>query len=307
MKTCNTAHEHLVSDILSRELGSNVTLVPVPTYPDTIVYEANAESGRFVFKAIDPDGQDRDGIALEAWTCEKARDVGVPAPRVVTVETNRTRFPSSFFIMERATGEPMEGLTLSEDQETRLLNELGSHLSALHRIKIPGFGWLDEGAFASSGTVRGSADTWRLALLDEVPRSLEYLSEAGRLTQAEVDEVQRAIEAGAEIIEGCRDGRLLHGDIGLLHVWVDPDELRVTSVLDWGERSSGDPASDFGDLEGRQLHSVLTGYGADEADGLAQRIRFYALVRAIPWARRWHSRGETQVLDWVRHVLQRVS
>jgi hypothetical protein len=52
---------------------------------------------------------------------------------------------------------------------------------------------------------------------------------------------------------------------------------------------------------------VLTGYVPNDPDGFRNSITFYSLIRAIPWARKWHSRGEPHVLDWVRHVLQNAS
>jgi aminoglycoside phosphotransferase (APT) family kinase protein len=303
VKTCDRRYESLVVDVVRGEIGPDATLEPVPTYPDTIVYEIVAPSIRAIFKAIDPAGRDPDGIALEAWACEAARDVGVPAPRVLVVDTTRARLPASFFIMEKAAGAPLERLSLPEDRLDALLTTFGSHLRALHEIRIPGFGWLDEDAFRTTGQVRGRAETWSAALIDEVEGSLRYLSGAG-LAPGEIDEIRSTIEARGGRLRGFTDGRLLHGDIGLLHVWADPDVLQITGVVDFGERSSGDPASDFGDIEGQHLGSVLAGYGPEDPSGTIDAIRFYALVRAIPWAEKWHARGETQVLDWVRHVLR---
>jgi aminoglycoside phosphotransferase (APT) family kinase protein len=306
VKTCNRSYERLVAAIVSREVGA-ATLIPLPTYPDTIVYEAVSGDRRFIFKAIDPDGQDRDGIALEAWACETARSRGVPAPRIVSSDMSADRFPSSFFLMEKATGASLEELSLTDRERERVLMEFGSYLRALHEIEVPRFGWLDEDAFRTSETVGGWAHTWRTALLDEVPDSLHYLCGPDRLSGAEGERIRAVIEEGAPFLDGFSDGRLLHGDIGLLHVWADPTALRVTALLDFGERASGDPASDLGDLEGRNLDAVLSGYGVDDVARFTERIRFYALARAIPWARKWHSRGETQVLGWLRHVLREAS
>jgi aminoglycoside phosphotransferase (APT) family kinase protein len=303
VKACDRRYESLVVEVVRSELGPDAALEPVPTYPDTIVYEIATTSGRAIFKAIDPGGMDPDGIALEAWVCERARAAGIPAPQVLAVDTTKARFPGSFFIMEKAAGAPLERLTLEDGQLHVLLVEFGSHLRALHEIRIPGFGWLDEATFRAAGDVKGRAETWSAALMDEIEGSLRYLSDAG-LASAEIDAIQSTIEAGTGLLGSFTDGRLLHGDIGLLHIWADPDALRVTSLVDFGERSTGDPASDFGDIEGSNLRSVLTGYEPEDASGTIDKVRFYALIRAIPWAKKWHSRGETQVLDWVRHVLR---
>lgn len=306
MKTCNTAYQQLVEDVLRRILGSEVkALIPVPTYPDTIVYEAATDHCRVVFKAVDPDGRDRDGISLEAWAHEKSRQVGIPTPQILEVDTSRARFPASFFVMQRALGESLAHVSLPPDDLRDLLLELGAHLRALHEIQLPGFGWLDEDVFRTTGEVRGWAETWRSALLEDVPESLEYLVHVGSLTSAEVEHAQMAVDSGSALVDGWTDGRLLHGDLGLLHVWIEREALRVTSVIDFGDRSAGDPAYDFEDFEPEHLRQLMVGY---EREGLteefATRVAFYALVRALPWARKWHQRGEERVIGHLRHVLR---
>lgn len=51
MKTCNTAYDALVAEIVRHEVASDVTLVPVPTSPDSIVYEAISRERSVIFKA----------------------------------------------------------------------------------------------------------------------------------------------------------------------------------------------------------------------------------------------------------------
>lgn len=303
MKTCNTAHEGLVADLLRHEFAPDASLVPVPTYPDTIVYEAIADDRRVIFKAMDPDGRDRDGIALEAWSCDRARESGVPAPDVVVLDTSCSRFPTSFYVMAKAAGRTLEGASLRQPDLAAVLTELGTHLRALHEITIPGFGWLDEDHFRATGLVRGSAETWPNALFEAVPQSLDYLRDVNALSASEVEHARKVLDVGAPLLSDYTDGRLLHGDMGLLHVWFDPETRRVTSLVDFGERSSGDPAYDFIDFEPSHLAHVAAGYG-DLSDRLEERVRFYALAQAIPWARKWHERGETQVIDSLRGLLR---
>src|SRR5438270_2787433 len=115
MKTCNTDHEGLLPGILGPLLGGGVIVLrPVPTYPDSIVYEASSGGRTVVFKAVDPDGRDADAIAAEAWACERAREAGVPAPAVLAVDASRDAFPSSFFVMEKVAGESLAALDFPE-------------------------------------------------------------------------------------------------------------------------------------------------------------------------------------------------
>lgn len=142
-KWCNTEYEDLVASTLRAELGSEPRLIAIPTFPDTIVYEANADTKAWMFKAMDPSGRDRDGIALEAWAYDQAREVGVPVPRIQVVDTSCSRFPASYFVVEKAKGDSLERLSLAPEALQAALLDLGSHMRTLHEIELHGFGWLD--------------------------------------------------------------------------------------------------------------------------------------------------------------------
>jgi aminoglycoside phosphotransferase (APT) family kinase protein len=290
VKTCNTEYENLLPRILGPHLGGGVLVLrAIPTYYDTIVYEG----GGLVFKALDPNGRDRDGIAVEAWACERARQAGVPAPEVLELDTSRERFPSSFFVMRKAAGRSLEEPDLADWELKTVLERLGGHLAALHEIALPGFGWLIENA-----GIRGEHDTWANALLGDVPASIDYLAGRDLLSRAEIERVWAALETSNE----WSDGRLLHGDLELLHTWVDPSTLRITSLVDFGDRRSGDPAYDFIHFDPRYLDAVLRGY--DGNDSLLPRIAYYRLAHAVPWAAKWHSRGEPTVIYFLKSLLR---
>jgi hypothetical protein len=111
MKTCNPKYTNQIPDLIRRATGSlPLRLIPTPTVPDTIVYEAELPTSSVIFKAIDPDGRDPDGIGLEAWMCDTVRALGVPAPRVLMVDTSHSNLPTSYFIMEKARGQPLSQL-----------------------------------------------------------------------------------------------------------------------------------------------------------------------------------------------------
>jgi hypothetical protein len=141
LKTCDTTYEALIGDVLRQQLGSSIVgLTPIPTYPDTIVYEAQTPEQRVIFKAMEPNGRDPDGIGLEAWACEAAAAQGVPAPRVLVVDTSCRSFPSSFFVMVKAAGRSLAELQFEREGVESLLREVGQALRRLHDVRLPGFG-----------------------------------------------------------------------------------------------------------------------------------------------------------------------
>ncbi len=70
-----------------------------------------------------------------------------------------------------------------------------------------------------------------------------------------------------------------HNDLGIEHVLVDPDTLRITGILDWTDAGVTDPAGDLGlvlrDLGGSGLDAALSACG-DVPGVEGQRIGFFA-------------------------------
>lgn len=307
-KTCNSEYEELVGEIARQEVGSEVSLLAVTTYPDSIVYEMATNNGAWVFKALEPHGRDRDAIALEAWSYERSREARIPTPRILSLDTSCARFPSSFLIMEKMKGECLEGLELPPRDLEQALKELGSLMRALHEIEMPRFGLLDEAHYRATEVVQGSADSWNDALFGAAEESLKYLAREA-LTSSEVERVRYLAERESRLVDlRPTGGRLLHGDLGLVHVWFDPEKGAISGVIDFGECMSGDPVYDFCDfdLQPHLLAHVITGYyyGETPPPDLHSRIWRYAFARSIPWAAKWYERGHMHVIDWVRRLLE---
>jgi aminoglycoside phosphotransferase (APT) family kinase protein len=305
MKTCNPKYESYVPDLIRRATGSlPVRLIPVPTVPDTIVYEAELPIGSVVFKAIDAQGRDPDGIALEAWMCETVRALGVPAPRILTVDISRSALPASYFIMEKASGQPLNSLPAA--QQRPFLRRIGAHLRRMHSVQIERFGWLDEQHYRQHGVVRGSDPTWRDAVLKDVAASLAYFQHTGALEPRFVLNIERIVEFADPLLRTITLGQLLHGDIGELHVWVDPNRGDVTSFVDFGQRSAGDPIWDMMQFDWAGVPLVAEGYEFDPParERFRPTFHLYTVLQAIPWARKWHARGGVHTVDWLKTTIR---
>jgi aminoglycoside phosphotransferase (APT) family kinase protein len=308
MKTCNPKYERHIPDVVRRATGATPTrLIPVPTFPDTIVYEAELPTGSVIFKAIDADGRDPDGIGLEVWMCETIRALGVPAPQVLAVDTSRSALPSSFFIMEKAKGQPLS--TLSAAQQRTFLRQAGAHLRQIHSLQIDGFGWLDEQHYRQQGAVRGSDPTWRDAVLKDIAASLAYFRDTGALEAQFIHGIERIVELADALLPELTSGQLMHGDVGELHVWVDPNRGDITSFVDFGERSAGDPIWDLLQFDWAAVPLLVEGYELDSP--MHQRFRptfhLYGVLQAVPWARKWHARGGVHTVEWLKTTIRQAT
>jgi aminoglycoside phosphotransferase (APT) family kinase protein len=305
MKTCDPKYERYIPDLIRRATGATPTrLIPVPTVPDTIVYEAELPAGSVVFKAIDADGRDPDGIGLEAWMCETVRALGVPAPQVLAVDTSHAMLPSSYFIMEKASGQPLS--TLPAVQQHTFLRQAGKHLRQIHSVQIDGFGWLDERRYRQQGVVRGSDSTWRDAILKDIGTSLAYFQRTGALEAPFIDGIERVVELADPLLCAITSGQLMHGDVGELHVWVDPDRAEITSFVDFGERSAGDPIWDFLQFDWAGAPLLVEGYEPDPParERFRPTFHLYSVLQAVPWARKWRARGGVHTVEWLKTTIR---
>jgi aminoglycoside phosphotransferase (APT) family kinase protein len=305
MKTCNPKYERYIPDLIRRATGATPTrLLPVPTVPDTIVYEAELPAGSVIFKAIDADGRDPDGIGLEAWMCATVRALGVPAPQVLAVDTSRDALPSSYFIMEKASGQALS--TLPAAEQHTFLRQAGAHLRQIHSVRIDGFGWLDEQHYRQRGVVRGREPTWRDAVLKDVDASLAYFRHTGALETPFIDSIERVVELAEPLLCAITGGQLMHGDVGELHVWVDAVRTEITSFVDFGERCAGDPIWDFLQFDWAGVPLLIDGYELDPP--MRQHFRptfhLYGVLQAIPWARKWHARGGVHTVEWLKSTIR---
>lgn len=302
MKTCNRAYEQEIAQIASAHVTEVSALEPVPTYPDSIVYRCISPTAVLMLKAHDPYGRDRDGIALEAWACEGARTLGIPTPEVIEVDTSSERFPSSFFVMRAADGLPLDE-SLDSDARQGVARRIGELMAQLHSATIPGFGWLDTERYAATSEIRGEYSTWREALTAGVEDALRHL--CGALSRDEILRLERVIPDALQQVTHEVTGSLLHGDLGGTHVFVDGQTLDVTALIDWGERSSGPWEWDFLEWDPAWLDDLLDGYAfADDRAELRHRLTRLSLLKSVPWAAKWHERGEVGVVTWLRRVLE---
>jgi aminoglycoside phosphotransferase (APT) family kinase protein len=251
MKICNPKYEDQIPDLIRPATGTLLLqLTPVPTYPDTIVYEPQLPTGSVIFKAIDPDGRD--------------------------------------------------------PEQTPFLRQIGAYLRQIHTLQVEQFGWLDEQHYRQHDTIRGSDPTWRAVVLKDIPASLAYFKQTGAIELSLIETIERLLELADPILDAVTHGQLLHGDLGSLHVWVDPDNNCVTSFVDFGERRAGDPIWDIMQFDWEHTSLLVEGYELDPS--LLERFRVsfhvYAVLQAIPWARKWHERGAVHTVDWLNTTIR---
>lgn len=287
---------HAVARVLRRHLGDRLErLTPIqPVYasPNGLVYEASLPGRVVVFKAaLYGDGT----IATEAWAYERIRQLGVPVPAVLALDTSKRVFPTTYMILERVSGAPLASLQLPPDRLRPLLLRGGQYLRLIHTIQPEGYGLLDEALHLREGRIRGMHETWRPAALRRLRWGLPYLQRVGLLDRRAVDAIERLLERHDDLLVRCGTRGLLHGDFHLRHVFVNTEHDQVTGIIDFGNREVGDPIWDlawFALREPGHLDALVAGYEPDDAvrQALPVRIPLYRFLQAFSDARKFHER-----------------
>ncbi len=284
-------NEETVAGIVRDVLGEQPTAVEhVPTIEDTTVYRIEAPSGRLFFKT-EHEGHD---ITLTAWAYERAAEAGVPSPPVVHLDASRKRWPEDFVILRAVPGTDLEHDPLEGDELRRVLADSGRLMRRLHTITLDGFGELER----DGDDVIGEKKDHRSYLRSRLAWGLPYLVARGLLTAETHDDVVRLIDHADVLAPPPPRGSLLHGDVGLDHIFVDRTTMTITGLIDF-EAECADPIVDLGSFHyfyPDLIDHVLGGYG-DLPSDIDVRLELYGLVQAIGSTRWDHEKGFPQYIE----------
>ena len=215
------------------QFSAAADLVVIQRAHDHIVFDA----GNTIVKC-----GTRDEFGSEAWACERARSLGVPAPAVVSIDRSA---PIPHLALSKVAGVPLCDDHLPLELAAKGAREAGALLRQLHDLELPGFGWADREHFERTGEIRGKSPSWAEEISAELNPALEELVSRRALAPTQADRVRHQMRAATRDLEAITEGRFLHGDLGRMHVLVDPEHGGVTGFIDWGDVQVGDPVWDL--------------------------------------------------------------
>ncbi len=161
-----------------------------------------------------------------------AWEAGAPVPQPLWLHEDRGEVGRDFYIMRRLGGsaapKPLVRGDLDDAARSRLLEELGAALAAVHSVRPP----RDELAFLDPPAARPG--------LRRVEQYRGYLDRL-RQPQPTLEWALRWLERNAP---ASGDNRLCHGDYRTGNYLVE--EGRLSGILDWEFAGWSDPAEDIG-------------------------------------------------------------
>ncbi len=163
-------------------------------------------------------------------------------PEVYFYHTPTEDLPQEACVMEYVPGVPASSLPPPpQDVQERLANETIEHLLRWHSVRNPqGYGGLD-GPFY---------ERWLDYYLPRVLRIRAKMDDeddhTGRPTPFVLDMADKAIDAAESVLGHIRGGAvLIHGDIWLPNVLVDPESMEVLGIIDPVESQWAEPEMDL--------------------------------------------------------------
>jgi aminoglycoside phosphotransferase (APT) family kinase protein len=233
--------EHIVADAF----GSAVRLTRFDEFTDgwfNAVHDIELDDGRrCVLKVAPPPDvavltYERDILRAEVEAIALVRErTTLPAPAVLWFDASHRRVPSDLFVMEHLPGTSLASLrsTLDADQQAAVEAQLAGMLRELHAIEGTWFG------YAAPGSVH--VPTWSagfVAMLDGVLDDGEHRDVN---LPAPYDELRTMARRRSDALDEVRVPRLVHWDLWDANVFVHPDSLQVTGVIDFERVLWGDP------------------------------------------------------------------
>jgi aminoglycoside phosphotransferase (APT) family kinase protein len=183
-------------------------------------------------------------FADEAWAITQCREVGVPAPEVLLVETiTIDQQGRDVMVQRRVPGRALSEIErdLTIEQRAAVWRQAGVALGAIHSIAVGGF-------YKRHSDGSWDFPNWESASkLSNVDRASEklLLMQAG-FSSADVDLMLHILSIDCEQFP-IEQPVLCHGDFLPGHLFVD-DDLNLCGVIDFGEFQGGGPIGDFANL-----------------------------------------------------------
>lgn len=223
-------------------------------------------------------------MAAEVLTDKLCLENGIPASRVLHLDTSKTIVDRDFMVVDRIDSVPLSDPSVPEEAKADLLRECGKLVRKLHQIQGEQFGRL-----AKVVTGQGF-DNWYDAMESEFLDVFAKADEFNLFSPALRDRVLAFLRRHKATLNTLTEPHLAHCDLWAGNVLVQNTDGRysVCAIIDGDRAMFGDPALDIA-TGWITTPDFLEGYGEDTApDENAQaRNRVYTLFFILQDAYIW--------------------
>lgn len=211
-----------------------------------LIYRVNfSEHERYIVKVMLPElPLPESSFLIDQWVYSVLKEHSIPSLTVHQVDISQKEAAFSFEIIEYVSGQP---LTVLQDPTTLtlpegILSSLGSLVAQIHNIPVKGFGPITATEYQNQFMAHGVHRFWSDYIFCHLNKHIELCCDISVLTFAEAEDIRTCFMRHTKLFE-CKQGALLHGDLG--HHNIFSDGARITAIIDWEDCMSGDPIFDL--------------------------------------------------------------
>lgn len=222
---------------------------------DSVVFDIHSEDQDFVFRsnAIPPN------YDIEHAILNLAQKNGVKVSEPVAENVNLNMYTITFSILKKLPGIELENLPLNN--WPNILEEAGSELSKLYKLKIKGCGVVNSNHYHKTREIIGTSDSWKSVVQEycsvkftEIMKKIEK-DKVDNFTNSKLTSEQRKkilyiyynfdkIKSQLDSFEEFNQtSSILHGDLHPQHFIVNKGYL--TGLIDFNRAIIGDPLFDI--------------------------------------------------------------
>ncbi|MFB3903748.1 MAG: phosphotransferase family protein [Acidobacteriota bacterium] len=250
-------------------------------FSQTFAAENPADGSEYVLRVAPPDSMLQLFYEYRMMRQEPAlharlrQETTVPVPSILAYDFSHRRIDRDYLIMSRLPGIPLSQADLPGQARHRALREWGRAISQVHGLTDSDnrFGYLGEHRCMEP------QPTWCQAFLEMFDRELQDIVKCGVYDRKTAAWALGLLARYSHVLDSCRTSHLLHGDIWITNLLVQPDGA-VSGVLDFDRACWGDVEWDLAiaDYCGVTGSAFWEGYGRevrrDSGDAAVRRL-FY--------------------------------
>jgi aminoglycoside phosphotransferase (APT) family kinase protein len=215
---------------------------------------------------------ERDIMATEVAALRMIGErTALPVPEVLWHDTSCRRAPSELFLMSFMPGRLLSELrpTLSTDQQRTVDAQLAHHLRAMNALTHQSFGLQAPSAARFA--------RWSDAFIRLIDDLLDDGEHADVPLPAAPDRIRTMVRAHAHELDEVTVPSFVHWDLWDTNVFVDPESLEVTGLIDFERALWADPLMEGQFLYRRDDNAFVEAYGVPlmDAPGAAVRRTLY--------------------------------
>lgn len=226
---------------------NNVHVVPISSHGTFhLIYQVVIGVDRYIVKIMIPElPLHGASFLVDQWVYEQLQLSNLPSLKVYAVDFSQRVFPFCYEIIEYASG-----VVLTDIQDKNslylpasILESLGLMIARVHQIKVPEFGPITIIQNAGHSYVaQGVHRYWSDYIFCHLHKHITACTDMGALSFVEAELVHNLFMR-YESIFMCKEGVLLHGDLGSHNLFSDGK--KITALIDWEDCMSGDPLFDL--------------------------------------------------------------